>query len=157
MRTVPERSNAVRILSVLVAFIAGPLSAYHMAPLLSPDSGFVHAIAPLVFALIMFFGILLWIGLGVIKVLMGGFRHKARRKETIDQPETSGRRLVPPGYKSFIVLGILIGTLLGIIGGVLSSASFSSALVGWIGLGLAYGMLLWLGAHHGYLPFPDDD
>jgi len=157
VRTVPDRSTAVQILTILTSFLAGPLAAYSLAPRLSPGSGFIQAIAPFSLASVLFFGILLWVGLGVITVLTGGLLRKAKGKGPAGQTVAPEHRLVPPGYRSFIVLGGLVGGTMGTIGAVLTTGSFATAFFGWLGLGLAYGTVLWSAAHHGYLPFPDDD
>lgn len=144
-------------MTILGGFVAGPLAACYLAPRLSPGSALVQAIAPFSFASVLFFGILLWVGLGVMTVLTGGLVRKARGKGPAGQTVDPAHRLVPPGYGSFLVLGGLVGAGMGAVGGVLSTASFAVAFFGWLGLGLAYGTVLWSAAHNGYLPFPDDD
>ena len=157
VRTVPDRSTTVQVLTILAGFVAGPLAAYALAPRLSPGSDLIRAIAPFSFASVLFFGILFWVGLGVITVLTGGLLRKAKGKGPAGQTVDPEHRLVPPGYGSFIALGGLVGGAVGAVGALLSSGSFATAFVGWLGLGLAYGTVLWSAAHHGYLPFPDDD
>lgn len=156
MRTVPERSNAVRIVTILVAIFAGPAVANFVAPTLSPGSALVEFFAPFSFAFVLVAGIFFWIGLGIVTVLSGGLIQMARGQRSELRVE-EGDRLVPPGYVAFVVLGGLVGGVLGVAGGLLSDAGIVPSLAGWLALGLGYGGALWLAAHHGYLPFPEDE
>lgn len=156
MRIVPERGTATRIVALLGLLAAGPLVANMLAPTLSPGSGLVHFFSPFVFGLVMVGGIFLWVGLGVVTVLSGGLIRMASGRRTGVKIE-AGQRLVPPGYIGFAVLGGVAGAALGVAGAAFSDGALVTSLGGWLALGLAYGACLWLAAHQGYLPFPDDD
>ena len=157
MRIVPERSRLVQALSVIALFVAGPVAARGASATLSPNSAVVAAVAPFGFGLVMFFGILFWVGLGIVTVLTGGIVQLARGRAPVGRAMGPDERLVPPGYLSFVVLGGVVGTTLGVLGAVLSDASPLRSLSGWLGLGLTYGAGLWAAARSGFLPFPEED
>lgn len=157
MRTVPARTRAVQIPTILAAFVAGPLAAYLMSPTLSPGSTVIAAVAPFAFGLVLFLGILLWVGFGVITVITGGLVRIARGRGGVRQKVGPGEMLVPAGSPSFVLLGGLVGAGLGSVGWLLSDVPFLTGFGGWLGLGLAYGAALWMAAHNGFLPFPEDD
>lgn len=156
MRTVPARPLAVQLLGVVGALVAGPLLASLLSPRLSPGSGVIAAVAPMLFGLVLFFGILLWVGLGLFTALLAGLGRLVRGAR-FAQSTGAGERLVPPGYLAFVLLGGLAGLGLGVAGALLSPAALLPSIGGWLAAGLGYGALLWGAAHWGYLPFPEED
>ena len=157
MRTVPDRPASVHVLTVLGCFFLGPVLGILLSTALTPDSVVIQAFAPFAYAGIFFFGVLAWVGLGIVALVLalvrGVFSRKAREKIR----SSAQGRMVPPGYRSFVVLGGLVGGVLGLAGAWLSSGTVATVAAPFFGVGRAYGALLWASAHHGYLPFPDDD
>jgi hypothetical protein len=100
---------------------------------------------------------LVWLGIGVVVVVGRGLWNLVRGRRP--GPESVGPDdvLVPPGYRSFPVLGTLLGGLTGVLAALLSSLTLFQAVGIWGGAALAYGMALWYTAHHGYLPFPEPE
>ncbi len=156
MKTVPERSTAAQVFVIIAGFLAGPIAAFQLTPVLSPGSTLVTAIAPFTFGLVFFFGLMFWIGLGVITLLGTFLFGAARGTDPIADLEPTDR-IVPSGHTSFVVVGGFVGAGVGIIGAVASEASFLVSFCGWLALGLVYGIALSSAASQGYLPFPDDD
>jgi hypothetical protein len=64
---------------------------------------------------------------------------------------------VPPGYRIYVVLGVLLGLGVGLLAGLATDLVIVAALGAWGGLGLGYGAVLYAAAHHGYLPCPEPE
>lgn len=157
MRVVPERSPFAQLATVFGCFLLGPAAALLLSTVLIPQSGFVQAVAPIAFALIYFGGVLAWSGLGILLVVIRGLLRLARGKRPGWSSAESAERLVPPGYRSFVVLGGLVGALLGVTSGLVSEAPALAVGAAWLMAGLGYGFVLRAAAHHGYLPFPEPE
>jgi hypothetical protein len=95
-------------------------------------------------------------GLGIFAVILRWVRLKAGRRGAAPSPHAGGE-LIPPGYAAFPVVGAVVGAALGVIAGLSASLSLLPAAGTWTVLGLAYGLLIWAAAHHGYFPFPDEE
>lgn len=156
MRMVPHRSAWTHVGTILAAFAAAPALGFLLGARVAPDSLVISTIAPFAYFLIFFLGILIWVGFGVVALiftLLRAFVTRSGRK----LPSLSEGLLVPPGYRVFPVLGGLIGGGLGILAALLTPGSLVTAGGPFLLAGIAYGGALWLAAHHGYLPFPDDE
>lgn len=147
MRTVPERSPILQILAVFGGFLLGPWVALQIGLRLAPESGLVHTVSVFAFVLVFVGGTLLWSGVGIATTVAGRLSRGRR-------PRSQGTgRIVPPGYRSYVVLGCGAGAAVGLVAGVATSMTVGAAVAVWTVVGAAYGMLLWLAAHQGYLPF----
>jgi len=135
----------------------GPLSASRLSAELAAGSAFAEIVSFLGFALVFFVGTVLWMGLGVASVVLRGLwelaRHRRLRREGPEPSQIS----IPPGYRSYPVVGVVFGIAVGFVVGVVTPLRISVAVPVWSLSGLAYGLLLWGAAHHGYLPFPEPD
>ena len=157
MRVVPQRSMWVQVAVWFGSFLLGPLTALRLSTATAPDSDLVQIAAVLGFALVFAGGLLLWMGLGVAMVVLRAVRNLVRGKlPGSDIVDPSGT-MVPGGYRSFIVLGASVGLLLGLFSSLLTSLSAAAAVGVWLLAGSTYGTLLWLAAHHGFLPFPEPE
>ena len=155
MRSVPERP-AILTLGVLIgAFVAGPFLGLQLGQAMAPDSELAQVASVFAFPLAFFAGLLFWLGLGVVTVLVGGIWNLVRGRipsaDSLDTTET----IVPPGYGSFPAFSILFCCVSGLVVALASPLSVVSAVAAYAASGAAYGFLLWLLAHHGYLPFPE--
>lgn len=153
MRVVPERSPWLQIASVFGGFFLGPFSALRLANSFVPDSDLVQTAGVFAFVLVFVGGTLLWMGLGFATLVLQVIRGNPRGAGS---PGASDR-VVPPGYRSYVLLGILAGVSVGLLAGLVTHLSVASATGLWGLLGAAYGVALWAAAHHGYLPFSEPD
>ena len=157
MRVVPERPFGLQILAVFGGFLVGPYGAHRVGALLSPGSELVQTVGTLGFVLVFLGGTLLWMGLGVAAVVLRTSWSLVRGKRPRSATVTERERLVPPGYRVFVGLGLAIGIVVGLLAAVASAATLGVAVGAWTTLGLGYGLILSLCAHHGFLPFPEPE
>ncbi len=158
MRIVPDRPAALQITSVFGGFFLGPYLALRMSMHFTPGSELVQTTSVLGFALVFVGGTLVWTGLGIAAVVLRAFRSLLRgRLPGSDLPIRADDRIVPPGYGSYVVLGLLAGAGVGSTAAVASELTWAAALALWTAAGLGYGLLLWAAARHGYLPFHEPD
>ena len=155
MRVVPERSPWLQLVAVFGGFFIGPYCALRASSVLSPGAEIVQTIAVFAFAFVFVAGMLLWMGLGVAKVVFRALGHLLPGRLPTPVREGPGERMVPPGYRVFLVLGMAAGAGIGVLTGVFTELAVSSAIALWTLLGTLYGGVLWFGAHHGHLPFPE--
>ncbi len=157
MRRVPARSSAVRLLTVIAAFVGGPLLGLGLAARFTPGSDLVRGIGPLAFLSVFLMGALLWMGTGVVtvvaRVLLDLLRGRGGRRAVRDADST----LVPAGHRAFVVLGVTAGVLVGCVAGLLTPLGLWAAVALWGLAGLGYGWALHRAANHGWLPFPEPD
>ena len=150
MRIVPARSPWARLAATFGAFALGPLLGIAVGAATTPDSQVVQTVAPFAFAVVFAGGIVVWLGIGAIVM----FGRLLRRGRSVPG-SSAGEEAVPPGYRAFVVLGVMAGAVVGVIAGLATSLSVIGGLALWVAAGLAYGGALWAAAHHGYLPFPE--
>lgn len=155
MRSVPERPVLVTFGVLVGSFAAGPLLGLQLGATCAPDSDLGQVASVFAFPLAFFAGLLFWLGLGVLTVIVGALGNLLRGRIPSAASLDASEALVPPGYASFVVFSVVLAATAGIIVGLLSSIAVVSALAVYAICGAAYGLLLWLLAHHGYLPFPE--
>jgi hypothetical protein len=156
VRTAPARSGWLQIATVFGGFLLGPFSALRVSLRLVPESDLVQTVSVFAFALVFVGGTLLWMGLGIAAVVFGALLSLLRGRlpgATVARSE----RLVPPGYGAYVGLGAVIGAAVGLLAGLATGLTVLWALGVWTVLGLAYGLVLWMAARHGYLPFPEPE
>lgn len=153
MRVVPERSPWSQLVAVFGGLLLGPYAGLQLSRVLAPGSGLVETASIVAFALVFVGGTLLWAGIGVVTVVAGGLWRLLRGRRPGPESLTSADRIVPPGYRSYVVLGAGAGIAVGLLAGLATALTVPVAVGAWTAGGLAYGFLLWAAAHHGYLPF----
>ena len=153
MRLVPQRSPLLQIVAVFGGFFVGPWVALQTGLYLVPESGLVHSVGVLAFALVFVGGTLLWTGIGIASVLVEGLWRLVRGRRPGHASPQRSDRVVPPGSRAFIFLGCGAGAAVGLLAGAVTELTLVDALGTWTTLGTLYGLLLWASAHHGYLPF----
>ncbi len=109
------------------------------------------------FAAVFVGGTLLWMGLGVATVLTKAVWSLLRGRRPGPRATEAGETVVPPGYRAFVALGVLVGLGVGSICGLVAEVGVLAATGAWTLLGTIYGAGLWAAAHHGYLPFPEPE
>jgi hypothetical protein len=157
MRVVPRRSPWLQLSTVLAAFLLGPLGGLRLAMALAPEADVVQTLSVFAMAAVFMGGTLLWMGLGIAVVVGKALWSLIRRRRPGPAGLTATDEPVPPGYRAYPVLGLVIGGTMGLIAGVLTPLAVTTAIVAWLGLGVAYGAALWAAAHHGWLPFPEPE
>lgn len=157
MRTVPPRPPLLRLATACGALVAGPLMGVQLGRGIAPGSEVAEVVGVLAFAIPFLGGLLLWLGTGVLAVALSALRSLLRGRPPGPPGLRPGDLLVPPGYRWFPVLAGVSSAAGGLLVAAASSATLLAALVGYLGLGLAYGLALQTLAHHGYLPFPEPE
>ena len=157
MRVVRRPSPWLQLVTVLGAFLLGPLAGLRLATALAPGADVVQTLSVLAMAAVFVGGSLLWMGLGIAVVVVRGLWSLVRGRRPGPASSTASDELVPPGYRAYPILGVLIGGTMGLIAGVATPLSVPAAVGAWLGLGIAYGAALWAAAHHGWLPFPEPE
>ena len=157
MRTVPRRTLWTQGLFTTGALFAGPLLGLGMAAGFAPESGLTQVLGVLGFATVLLGGSVLWMGVGVVAVVSRGLWRLARGQSLRSEATRAGEVEVPPGYRVFLLLGLLIGGFVGFVGGVVSDLTVVAGVALWTGAGGAYGAALSTAAARGYLPFPEPE
>lgn len=157
MRTVREPSPWLQVVTFFGGLLVGPYSALRVSRLLAPESGLVETLAIFGFAGVFVGGTLLWMGLGVATVVVKAVWSLLRGRRPGPGSMEAGDIVVAPGYRSFVVLGVVVGLGVGLVCGLVADAGMLAATGAWTGLGTAYGAGLSAAAHHGYLPFPEPE
>lgn len=154
MRTAPRRPAWLQLTAVFGGCFVGPFCALRLGAFLTPESEIVNIAGMFAFALIFVGGLVSWMGFGIVALLLRLFQ--GTRQDSTAGTEKPAVQ-VPPGYRAFVVLGMVFGSLVGLLAGVFTPLSVGTALSLWGGAGVAYGLVLWLAAHHAYLPFPEPE
>lgn len=157
MRTVPERAAGTRIAVVFGGFLLGPLAASRVSAFLAPGSELVQTAGALAFVLVFVGGTLIWTGFGIAAVVLRALGSLIRGRLPSPATSPTGDRLVPPGYRSYVFLGSVLGIAVGALAALVTELGAIPAIGAWGGLGVFYGVSLSLAAHHGYLPFPEPE
>lgn len=157
MRVVPERSPWLQIVTVFGGFLLGPYTGLRIGLALTPESDLVQTMSVFGMALIFVGGLLLWMGLGIVTVVVSFLWRVVRGRRPGPAKLDAADRLVPPGYRAFVIVGVVMGALVGLLAAVATDLTLAPALSVWTLAGLAYGLVLWTAAHHGYLPFPEPE
>ena len=157
MRVVERRSPWLQIAAVLVGFFLGPVSATRLSAFLAPGSITTELASLFGFALVFILGTTLWMGFGVASVVVRALRDLIRPGRSPRGKSEPARTSVPPGYGSYLAVGVILGAMVGLLAGVATPLSLARAIPAWGILGLMYGCLLWSAAHYGYLPFPEPE
>jgi hypothetical protein len=153
MRLVPVRSPWLQVVAVFGGFLIGPWVALQVGRYLVPESELVQTVSVFAFALIFVVGTLLWAGVGIATVVIGFFMNLIRGRLPAAARATDAEALVPPGYRAYLIIGFGAGVTVGVLAGLATELSLFVGTGVWTALGLAYGWLLWVAAHYGYLPF----
>lgn len=150
MRPVPVRSAWLQLIAVFGGFLFGPLAALLLSRMLAPGSALVQTAGVFGFAMVFVGGTLVWMGFGFVALVVDSFRRLAAG---VRRSHERSRRVAPPGYRAYVVLGAVIGVGVGLLTGLATEAPPGVSVAVWAATGLAYGLLLSAAAHHGYLPF----
>ena len=157
MREVPERAAWTQLATVFGGFLVGPYLGLKTALLLTPDSDLVQTLSVFAFALVFVGGVLLWMGVGVLTVVASALFKLVRGRMPGPTSLDRKNRVVPSGYRSFVVLGVFLGGGVGVLAGIVSELSVWMGGGVWSLVGFGYGYALRTAAHYGYLPFPEPE
>lgn len=144
-------------MAVFGGFLLGPLASHRVSLFFAPDSELVQTASLFAFVLVFVGGTLIWMGFGIAAVVVRALVSLVRGR--LPQPATSSsrKRLVPPGYHSYVILGAVLGATVGALAALVTDLGALKAIGVWGGLGIGYGLCLSLAAHHGYLPFAEPE
>lgn len=154
MRSTKQRSSLLQLLAVFGSFVGGPILGLWLASHFAPESALAQFVGGFAFLLAFVGGLALWFGLGVFQLLRASWR---RRSEGTAVRKRSIGVDVPPGYRAFLVLGLVCPASAGTLVGALSSAGVILCAAAFALVGLAFGTTLWSLAHYGFLPFPEPE
>ena len=157
MRLVKERSPLLQVIVVFGGFLVGPWASLQTSLYLVPDSDLVQTVSVFAFAVVFVGGTLFWAGFGIATVVIAGVWRLVRGRLPGPPSREPGDRIVPPGYRIYLILGCGAGLAVGLLAGVATDLTIPAAMATWTIVGAVYGWLLWLAAHHGYLPFPEPE
>jgi hypothetical protein len=157
MRVVPERSPWAQLATVLACFFVGPFAGLRLGLRLAPESDLAQTVGVFALASVFVGGMVVWMGLGVVVVVGSGLLNLIRGRRPGPATLRATERLVPPGYRSFVILGVSLGAASGLLAGLVTPLGVGAAVLAWSALGTAYGVLLWAAAHYGWLPFPEPE
>lgn len=157
MRVVPERAAWTQLATVFGGFLVGPYLGLKTALFLTPDSDLVQTVSVFAFALVFVGGVLLWMGIGVLTVVASALIKLVRGRMPGPTSLEAKNRIVPSGYRSFVVLGVLLGGVVGVLAGLATDLSVWMGGGVWSLVGFGYGYALRTAAHYGYLPFPEPE
>lgn len=155
MRTVPRRGVVPVVLTLLLLAAMGPPGAFLVAAWVTPDSPMAQVVPAFIFLFPFFVGLLLWMGAGLVSG-MGHFLRGLVSGRPPDSP-SGDETVVPPGYSVFLWLCVSTGLATGLAVAPVSELTLLTGPAVWGGYGLLFGGIAYQAAHHGYLPFPEDD
>ncbi|HKY08736.1 MAG TPA: hypothetical protein VJQ55_10860 [Candidatus Binatia bacterium] len=138
-----------------IIFFGGGALGLGLAGHFAPNSHAAAFVSFFALPLALVGGFQAWLGLAIIILLPGFFIRLLTGAPTASTP-ISARGFVPPGSAVFVPIASSFGLGAGLIVGFLSDAytAWVVSFTYWL-VGSAYGLLVWLLAHSGYLPFPD--
>jgi hypothetical protein len=157
VHAVPERPFLLQVVTVFGGLLVGPFFGHLMGVWLTPDSVVVQTVGWFTFALVYVGGTMLWIGIGIVTVVVSGLWRLLRGQRPGPEGFSPSHRVVPAGYRSYAILGVVGGVLVGLLAGLVTELAVATGLVAWTLFGLAYGGSLSVAAHHGWLPFPEPE
>jgi hypothetical protein len=122
VHAVPERPFLLQIVTVFGGLVAGPFFGHHMGVWLTPGSEVVQTVSWFTFALVYVGGTMLWIGIGIVTVVGSGLWRLARGRRPGPEGLSPSERVVPAGYRSYAILGVVGGVLVGLLAGIVPSS-----------------------------------
>jgi len=155
MRTVPRRSEWTCCLVLIASFLAGPFLGLSLGGWLAADSELAQIVSTLTFPASFFLGMLLWMGVGIVRLAFGTLVALLRGRLPEGAVSSRAETCVPPGYGAFAVLTPSLNLIPACVAALFSEATFMLAVASYLLMGIAYGGSLWWLAHHGYLAFPE--
>ncbi|HKY07920.1 MAG TPA: hypothetical protein VJQ55_06750 [Candidatus Binatia bacterium] len=150
-----RRSPLVLAVILAVVFLGGGAVGLGLAGHFAPNSHAAAFVSFFALPLALVAGFQAWLGLAIIILLPGFFIRLLTGAPAVSTP-ISSREFVPPGSAVFVPIASSFGLGAGLIVGFLSDAYtvWIVTFAYWL-VGSAYGLLVWLLARSGYVPFSD--
>lgn len=144
----------MQVVILLGVLILGPLLGMALAALIAPESGVVGMVSALTFPVVLFGGLVLWLGIGVLSRVLELLLCLLRREWP--QGARADEVLVPVGHRAFIPLGVVAGLGTGFVAwaGSVDWSLPAVLCVHALATG-GYGVLLDRLGRFGLLPFPE--
>ena len=152
-----QRPGSITVPVVLVLFLGGGAVGTALANALAPGSIVAAFFGFFMLPAAFIGGFYAWIGLALLNAI-GHLIRRWRGREAAAAPiPRAHEKVVPPGSIAFLLTSLVSTTMAGFVIGFLSSEwSLMSAWALIVGVGAGYGVLCWLLARSGFLPFPDE-
>jgi hypothetical protein len=150
--TVLRRPIALTFPILAVLFLGGGIAGLVYAQRIAPDSGLAVFAGVLALPAAFVAGMQLWLGLALFAVFAGSARRLLGGRPQARPPVN----VVPPGAIAFVFTSLATCLLAGLVlGAVATSGGFLSTFATVFSVGVVYGVLCWLLARNGFLPFPE--
>jgi len=154
MHLARRHSAGTQLVTLIGVLLLGPGIGTAMAALVAPESGVVGMVSALVFPVVLFGGLVLWLGAAVLSLVLELLLCLVRREWP--GGAAADEMLVPPGHRAFIGLGAALGAVAGLVAWAGSIGwSLPLAVAVYAVAGAGYGLLLDRLGHAGLLPFPE--
>lgn len=154
-----QRPASITIPVMMVLFFGGGGAGLLLARAIAPQSAVGVVAGFLMLPAAFIAGFYTWLGVALVDALVRFLRSgRPRVAPSAATGPPAHVSAVPPGSMGFLFTSLLISLMVGIVLAFLSSRMASSmALAAVLLAGAGYGVLCWVLARLGYLPFPEGD
>lgn len=160
MKTRPaQRAASITIPITLLLFFGGGAAGLALAKAIAPQSAVGVVAGFLMLPAAFIAGFYTWLGIALFDALIKFLRRgRPRAAPSAATGPPAHALAVPPGSMGFLFTSLLISLMVGLVLAFLSTRMASSmALAAVVVAGAGYGVLCWMLARSGYLPFPEGD
>jgi hypothetical protein len=154
-----QRPASITIPIMMVLFFGGGVAGIALAKAIAPQSAVGVVAGFLMLPAAFIAGFYTWLGIALFDALVKFVRRgRPRAAPSAATGPPAPALAVPPGSLGFLFTSLLISLMVGLVLAFLSTKMASSmALAAVVLAGTGYGMLCWILARSGYLPFPEGD
>jgi hypothetical protein len=136
-------------------FFGGGFLGIQVSRFLAPGSGLAEFVSFLTLPAAFVLGLVAWAGAAIPGAVRRFVLLVRKRDRSPSVKENGTKAMIPPGSFAFVPAALVPCLVVGAVVGALSPRlGFGWVLCLYAGLGLSYGVVCWLLARTGYLPFP---